>query len=100
MEILYSNIAMSVRKKVKITNRDGIHARPSAQIVEAARNFKCTINFYKRGAQGNAANMLDLMAMAMAFGEEIEIVCHGEREKEALELMVDLFTREFNFKKN
>ncbi len=99
VKVFYSSIAMSVSKKVTVLNKDGIHARPSALIVESARGFECTINFYKNGQCGNAANMLDLMVLAMAYGEEVEIVCDGENENQALEKMCELFSTEFNFKR-
>lgn len=90
---------MSASKTVIINNRDGIHARPSAIIVEQASKYSCDIFFYKNGQKGSAKNILDLMSNALAYGKEIKIECIGENEKEALKIMAELFEREYNFKK-
>ena len=39
-----------VEKIVTVTNRAGVHARPSALIVQETKNFKCNI-YLKRGRE-------------------------------------------------
>jgi len=90
---------VSISKIVKVNNKDGIHARPSAMIVECASKFPCNIFFYKNSKKGDAKNILDLMCMAMTYGQDVKIECEGEQELEALDALSQLFSKEFNFEK-
>ena len=91
---------MSVRKKVIVINKDGIHARPSSVIVTCAKKYCCEIFIHKKNQKGDAKNMLDLMSMALSVGTELEVECDGNDEREALNEIVELFAKEFNFDRN
>jgi phosphocarrier protein len=90
---------MSVSKKVKIENKDGIHARPSAMLVECASKFKCDVILRKDDQEGDAKNILDLMTLAMAYNQEVEVECCGEDENDALLQVSSLLETEFNFER-
>ena len=91
---------MSVKKKVIVLNKDGIHARPSSIIVSCAKKYCCDVFIHKKSQKGDAKNILDLMSMALSYGSELEIECDGENEQAALEEISHLFGKEFNFERN
>ena len=82
-------------QKVTISNRAGIHARPAAILVGAAKNFKSTIHIEKGNFKINAKSILGIMTMAAAYGTELKIIAQGEDEKEAVETLVRLFESKF-----
>ena len=77
-------------QKVKIINRSGLHARPASTFVKEALKFKSDITIkYKEGAY-NAKSMINVLSAGIRYEEEIEISCHGEDEKEAIKMLVEL----------
>jgi phosphocarrier protein len=80
---------------VKIANRAGIHARPAAVLVEAAKDFKSVIQFERENFQINAKSILGIMTLGAGYGTEIKIIAQGEDEKEAVETLTRLFESKF-----
>ena len=84
-----------IEKKVKILNKLGLHARPSAQVVQTASKFKSEIYLSKGSMTINVKSMLGVMALAAEFGTELILQVEGEDEKEAARAMVRLFKNRF-----
>jgi phosphocarrier protein len=80
---------------VKIANRAGIHARPAAVLVEAAKDFKSVIFFERENFRINAKSILGIMTLGAGYGTEIKIIAQGEDEKEAVEALARLFESKF-----
>jgi len=78
-----------------IPNRAGIHARPAAVIVQAAKDFRCNIYFEKDHERINAKSIMGLLTLGATYGTEIKILAEGEDEKEAIEAIVRLFETKF-----
>ncbi len=88
---------MKVSAKATVNNKDGIHARPSAQLVEAASKYKSNVKLIKNGMEANCKSVMDIMILGIVYKEEIEIVADGEDAEEALKEVTDLVKYEFNF---
>ena len=84
-----------VEQTVVVKNRAGVHARPSALIVENTQGFKCSINFVQGARVINAKSILGVMTLGATYNSEITISCDGPDEKEALERIVSLFEKKF-----
>ena len=82
-------------QKVTISNRAGIHARPAAVLVEAAKDFKSTIFFEKDTYRINGKSILGIMTLGAAYGNVINIVAQGDDEEEAVAALVRLFESKF-----
>jgi phosphocarrier protein len=80
---------------VTIANRAGIHARPAAVLVEAAKDFKSVIHFERENFRINAKSILGIMTLGAGYGTEIKIIAQGEDEKEAVEALARLFVSKF-----
>jgi phosphocarrier protein len=80
---------------VKIINRAGIHARPAAVLVQAAKDFSSSIYFEKGQDKINAKSIMGILTLAATYGTELRITADGEDEKEAVELLVRLFESKF-----
>src|ERR1700694_6174669 len=70
--------------QLKVTNALGIHARPSAKIVQLASRFTCSVWLAVRGRRVNARNVVAVMLLAAGVGSTITIETSGADEKEAI----------------
>jgi len=83
------------RKKVKITNTLGLHARPASLFVKVATNFKSEIIVEKDGEEVNGKSLMGLLMLAAASGSFINISAKGEDCEHALNAIIELIERKF-----
>lgn len=84
-----------IEKTVTVTNKLGLHARPSAQVVQVATQFASEIFLIKGEMTINAKSMLGVMALAAEHGTKLILRVEGTDEKNASKAMVKLFKRKF-----
>jgi phosphocarrier protein len=84
-----------VEQKVTIKNRAGIHARPSAMLVQTAKDFKSNIYLEKGTDRINGKSIMGLLTLGASYGTEITVIAEGEDEQAAIEAMVRLFDSKF-----
>lgn len=77
-----------VSAKVTIKNPTGLHLRPAGILCKEAMQFKCSVNFKFRNNTSNAKSVLSVLGACVKNGDEIEFVCNGEDEEEALAAMI------------
>ena len=81
-----------VSGKVKIKNPTGLHLRPAGLFCKTAMQFGCKIVIRKinksEDITANAKSVLSVLGACIKSGDEIEILCEGKDEEEALEEMV------------
>jgi phosphocarrier protein len=82
-------------KIVTISNRAGIHARPAAMLVQAVKNFKCTISLERDKDRINAKSIMGIITLAAGYGTEIKVIAEGEDEQAAVDAVVSLFESKF-----
>ena len=85
-----------IKTTVTISNRLGLHARPSAKLSKLAGSFPCDVFISNRnGRRINAKSIMGVMMLAAGVGSEIEIETSGEREQEAMEALRALIDDKF-----
>jgi phosphocarrier protein HPr len=77
--------------KVLVLYEAGLHARPAAQFVKLAKQYKSNINLTRNGKTVSAKSMMHILTLAVNKGMEIEITTEGEDEKEALAALTQFF---------
>ena len=77
-----------VSQKVVIKNPTGLHLRPAGILCKEAMQYKSLITFTYRGNTANAKSVLSVLGACIRCGDEIELICEGEDEKEALKALV------------
>ena len=82
-------------KIIKVLNRAGIHARPSAILVQAIKNFKSNIYIEKDAYRINAKSIMGIITLGAAYGTELRVIAEGEDEEQAVEAIVKLFESKF-----
>jgi len=84
-----------VEKIVTVSNRAGIHARPSALLVQTTKNFVSNIYIEKGTDRINAKSIMGIITLGAAYGTELKIIADGEDEEIAVDSLVKLFESKF-----
>lgn len=69
--------------RYKITDPDGIHARPAGLLVKKAAGYSCAVKIEKDGREADAKRIMGVMSLGVKCGMEITVKCDGEGEEEA-----------------
>ena len=77
-----------VSQKVVIKNTTGLHLRPAGNLCKEAMQYKSLITFKYGGNTANAKSVLSVLGACIKCGDEIELICEGEDEAQALEALV------------
>lgn len=78
-----------VCKRVMITNPSGLHLRPAGILCDTAMKYHSLITFVYDGQNANAKSVLSVLGACVKCGDEIELVCDGTDEQEALDKLVE-----------
>jgi phosphocarrier protein HPr len=86
-----------VEKSVTIVNDLGMHARPSAALVEITGRHPCDVRVSKDGGDPvNGKSILGIMTLAAEQGSTLLISCDGPGEDEVLQEMIALVEKGFD----
>lgn len=80
-----------VSQKVVITESFGLHLRPAGKLCDTSLKFQSKIELKKGTQTANAKSVLGVLAARVQQGDEIELICEGPDEQEALDAIVQLF---------
>ena len=84
-----------VSQKITIKNPTGLHLRPAGILCKEAMNFQSLITFNYRGNTANAKSVLGVLGACIKTGDEIELVCDGEDEEQALRSLIKIIDEGF-----
>ncbi len=82
-------------RELTISNKLGIHARPAAQFVKTASQFKADIRVEKDGEEVDGKSIMGLMMLAAGHGSVLNIVAEGNDAEDALSALEALVGRNF-----
>ncbi|KIR02934.1 Phosphotransferase system HPr enzyme [Lachnospiraceae bacterium TWA4] len=78
-----------ISQKVIIKNLTGLHLRPAGVLCTLAMDYQCQVQFkYKKGI-ANAKSVLSVLGAGIKYGDEIEFICEGVDEADALSAIVE-----------
>ena len=83
------------QRDVEITNKLGLHARPSAKLTQLASSFKSDVFKARNGRRINAKSIMGVMMLAAAKGSTVTLETNGEDEQEAIDALAGLITSGF-----
>ena len=84
-----------VEAKVVLSNKMGLHARPSTQIATTASRFSSDIHIGKDDMVVDAKSVLELLMLAAECGTELVITAEGDDAKVATAALVELVNGRF-----
>ena len=77
-----------VSQKITVKNPTGLHLRPAGELCKAAMQYKSLITFKYGDNTANAKSVLSVLGAGVKNGDEIEVVCDGVDEEEALKAVI------------
>ena len=83
------------RRKVKIQNRLGLHARAAARFVHTAARYQARVTAGRDGRVMDGKSILGILLLGASRGTTLEITAEGEDEAEAVEALVALVEDHF-----
>lgn len=83
------------QKVIKVTNKLGLHARPSALLVRAATKFRSEFFIEKDGIKVNGKSIMGVMMLAAEYGSTLNLIADGVDEAYLLEEVSELITSGF-----
>ena len=83
-------------RELTVTNKLGLHARPSAMFVKTASRFRCDVWVEKDGERVNGKSIMGLMMLAAGQGSKLIISCEGPDGEQALAEIEEIIRRKFN----
>jgi phosphocarrier protein HPr len=81
--------------EIKLVNKLGLHARPSAKVSQLASSFKCDVWLARGSRKINAKSIMGVMMLAAPQGATLIVSADGADEVEAVKALVDLFASGF-----
>lgn len=70
---------------ITIQTPHGLHLRVAAKIVEASRQHKARVTFYKDGQEASAESIMELLVLAAAANSQVTVTADGEDEQQVVE---------------
>jgi phosphocarrier protein len=74
-----------IRREFTITNRLGLHARPSAQLTQVASRFAAEVWISRDDRRVNAKSIMGVMMLAAGQGTVVTVDADGPDEQAALD---------------
>ena len=87
--------AVDHERTVAIRNKYGLHARPAAEFVKLASQFRSDIWVRKDETEVNGKSIMGVMMLAAEYGSEITIRASGEDARTAVEELARLVESRF-----
>ncbi|HEY7406892.1 MAG TPA: HPr family phosphocarrier protein [Gemmatimonadaceae bacterium] len=87
-----------IERSVQIVNRNGLHARPAAEVVKTAAKFKSEITMVRDDLEVNGKSIMGVMMLAAEFGATLTIRAHGPDAQQAVDAIVELIAQKFGEK--
>jgi phosphocarrier protein HPr len=73
-----------ITREFKISNKLGLHARPSAQLTQTASRFQSEVFISREGRRVNAKSIMGVMMLAAGPGTTVAVDAEGPDEEAAV----------------
>lgn len=82
------------QKSYVIIDETGIHARPATMLVQTASKFDSDVQLEYNAKKVNLKSIMGVMSLGVGKDAEIAIYAEGSDEKEAIEAITDVLSKE------
>ena len=86
---------MMIERSVQIANRNGLHARPAAELVKTAAKFKSEITIVRDDLEVNGKSIMGVMMLAAELGATLTIRANGPDAQQAVDAIAELIAQKF-----
>jgi phosphocarrier protein HPr len=84
-----------VERSVQILNKNGLHARPAAEIVKISAKFQSEVTLVRDGMEVNGKSIMGVMMLAAECGATLVLRAEGSDANEALDALAALILNKF-----
>ena len=84
-----------IERTVTIQNKNGLHARPAAEIEKTAAKFKSEITLIREDLEVNGKSIMGVMMLAAEYGSQLLLRADGPDEHEAVGAIATLIESKF-----
>jgi phosphocarrier protein HPr len=84
-----------VERTVQIVNKNGLHARPAAEIVKISSKYQSEITLVKDGMEVNGKSIMGVMMLAAECGSSLVLRAEGADAEPALDALAGLIANKF-----
>jgi phosphocarrier protein HPr len=84
-----------IERTVRIVNKNGLHARPAAEIVKLASKYQAEITLVRDDLEVNGKSIMGVMMLAAEFGSSLVLRAAGPDAEQAVSALSDLIARKF-----
>ena len=81
------------KKEFIIRIKNGLHARPAAELVKGLKSFVSTIELYTNSNKYNPKSIVRLMTANIKEGQLIQVMVKGEDEDELMQWLDEFFAK-------
>jgi phosphocarrier protein HPr len=82
----------TAERRLVVIDPSGLHARPAARFVQAAKQFSSRITVSKDDREANAKSTMKIMSLGAKKGEKVFIRAEGDDAEEAVEALATLIS--------
>ena len=86
---------MTCEREVRIENRNGLHARPAAEIVKAASRFRSEVTIRRDDMEVNGKSIMGVMMLAAEYGSTLFLRANGDDAEQAVAAIAALVASRF-----
>ncbi|MBB2181917.1 HPr family phosphocarrier protein [Lachnospiraceae bacterium MD1] len=79
-----------VSRKIMVNIPAGLHLRPISVLCNRSIDFQSSIKLIIGDKSVNAKSVIGVLSACVKEGDEIELICEGPDEEEALEVLTDM----------
>lgn len=76
--------AKTITREITIVNELGLHARPAAEFVRAAKSFRAEVSLMKDGEHYSAASLIDVLRANLDCGATATLEARGVDAEKAI----------------
>ena len=84
-----------IERNVTIANKNGLHARPAAEIVKTAAKFKADITLVRDDLEVNGKSIMGVMMLAAEYGSSLVLRADGPDAEDAVAALAKLIESKF-----
>ncbi len=86
---------MRAEKRVRVINREGIHARPSGSLVSITEGYESEIRITCRDLEVNGRSILEVITLGASCGSELRLAACGPDAQELVDHLARVISSGF-----
>lgn len=87
-----------IRENIRVLNSTGLHARPAATLIKALKKYQSSVILVNNGKEVVLKGMMSVLGAGVKGNSDIEIICDGTDEQDAMIEIRELFASGFGEK--